>query len=303
MYLLVAGSAFGILAIVLALSFFFHPGIGTNISPESQISPILSVTIIPSPSETLSDTTPASSPTPTSNPLVYLQETNNPSSSKSKTWWLNSGGVAIFSGNFFSTLQGDSPAGSLWQKAYNTSNPVDTDAGSHPQNIFRLVQKQQWQNFQQELYFQLNTYRQSFSPNRNESNGVLLFNRYQDGDNLYYSGLRVDGNVVIKKKQAGKYYTIAIKKILPGSYNPSTSQNLIPIGKRIGIKSIVRNVGDGVLISLYTDIKNNGNWVLMLEGKDSPGMFGEYPITNSGHVGIRTDFMDVLFMNYSIAAI
>ena len=38
---------------------------------------------------------------------------------------------------------------------------------------------------------------------------MLLFNRYQDGQTLYYGGVRVDGAAVIKKKLAGVYTTLA----------------------------------------------------------------------------------------------
>ena len=126
-------------------------------------------------------------------------------------------GQMIFENGIGKTIQGDFPEGSKWQKKYEKSNPKDTDNGTHPQNIFRLVTKAKWQNFDQEAYFRINRLNLSSSDNRNESNGILLFNRYEDGDNLYYTGLRVDGTAVIKKKYAGKYYTLSEKVFFPGS--------------------------------------------------------------------------------------
>jgi hypothetical protein len=105
----------------------------------------------------------------------------------------------------------------------------------------------------------------SDSEYRNESNGVLLFNRYKDGDNLYYSGIRVDGQAVIKKKIKGKYFTLVEKELFgkDGDYDRKSNPNLIPQGKWIGIKSVLKNEGEAVDIKLYVDEKNKrgiGSW-------------------------------------------
>src|SRR3989338_3479902 len=127
-----------------------------------------------------------------------LQESGSMDKSTSPFWWLNSGGLFILKDGLGMTIQGDLNAANKWNIAYASANPVDTDIGYRPQNIFRLVTKSKWQNFDQRVYFKITKLNMSESPNRNASNGFLLFNRYIDGDNLYYTGVRVDGSVVIK---------------------------------------------------------------------------------------------------------
>ena len=103
-----------------------------------------------------------------------------------------------------------------WRVRYAISNPVDTDDGYLPQNLFRLILRQKWKNFRQSFYFQIRNVNMTDSPNRNASNGVLMFHRYVDSDNLYYAGVRVDGATVIKKKYRGTYYTLATKPMYSG---------------------------------------------------------------------------------------
>jgi hypothetical protein len=61
--------------------------------------------------------------------------------------------------------------------------------------------------------------KKSNSIHRMASNGVLLFNHYLDGDNLYYVGIRVDGSAIVKKKKDGVYYTMESKRVFPGKYD------------------------------------------------------------------------------------
>jgi hypothetical protein len=242
--------------------------------------------------------------TPT--PTVYtmlIEEAGSAVTSLNPTWWLNSGGLVNLKNNIISTIQGDLAVGSKWQSAYAESNPVDTDGGVHPQNIFRLVSRQPQTNFQQQVYFKINQYRLSNSPNRNESNGVLLFNRYQDGNNLYYAGIRVDGNYVIKKKKNGIYYTMGIKKYWPGIFNRSAAPNLIPAGRFMGLKTEVTNIPGGVRIQLFSDTGGNGQWLLELDVADTQGKFGGTPIINAGMTGIRSDFLDGEFKDYSVKSL
>jgi hypothetical protein len=256
-------------------SFFFPP----SSDPEEKISP---------------EKTPAK---------TVLEEAGSMKNSKSDDWWLNSGGIMSISFQEFSTNIGALSAELSWRKLYAKTNPNDTDNGYFPQNIFRLVTRYKWKNFSQSVYFNIEKINLSESKNRNESNGVLLFNRYQDGDNLYYIGLRVDGDAVIKKKIAGKYYTLAEKEIFsPGSaYDKDTNPNLIPENTWIGIKSEVSNADDGsVNLKLYMDREQNGNWQLILEMKDKDHKYGTAVFSNKGYAGLRTDFMDVKFENYSI---
>lgn len=232
-----------------------------------------------------------------------INESNTMKSGKDVNWWLNSGGIMNVSQNEFSTNLGDLPESSKWRKLYKKNNSRDTDSGYHPQNIFRLVTKDKWKNFSQSVYFYIEDDNLSKSSYRNESNGILLFNRYQDGDNLYYTGLRVDGDVIIKKKIEGKYYTMIEKGVLPKEkkYDRTKNPNLIPKQKWIGIKSEFTNSWTGTVeIKLYLDLEGNGNWKLFAEATDSGKKYGKKTFSNEGYGGIRTDFMDVKFRDYKI---
>jgi hypothetical protein len=257
-------------------------------------------------SSTPTTSTPAPDPSSFSDSFsttATIVETNSASLSSSQRWWVNSGAY-LYTGNANAkTVSGALPASDSWFKEYAATNPEDTDGGVHPQNIFRLVQKGLWQNFSQEVYYTISAINQSASTNRNASNGLFLFNRYQNGDNLYYVGLRVDGNAVIKKKYNGTYYTMASTKVFPGTYNRDTSANLLPLNTPIGIRSVVTNTTAGVTIKMYTDVGNTGVWKLTLETTDAPGMYGSAVIDTEGFAGIRTDFLDAAFTNYKITAI
>jgi hypothetical protein len=232
-----------------------------------------------------------------------LQEAGSMKESKSSDWWLDSGGIMNIGLQEFSTNAGMLPEDNKWRKLYNKNNPTDTDNGFFPQNIFRLVTKNQWQNLTQQVYFNIDKTNLSESENRFEANGVLLFNRYQDGSNLYYTGVRVDGDAVIKKKIDGKYYTLKEAPFLTKNkkYDRVENPNLIPVNTWIGIRSEITNIGNNTAyIKLYVDWEQNGNWQLLLEAKDRGSAYGQAPFLQAGHAGIRTDFMDVRFKNYSI---
>ena len=229
-----------------------------------------------------------------------LPEAGNLIESWSPYWWVNSGGYLKISGGRGSTYKGTLPVSDIWRKLYTLSNPSDTEDGSHPQNIFRLVLKSKWKDARQESYFVVKKDNLSSSTNRNASNGLLLFNRYQDGDNLYYAGVRVDGSAIIKKKINGTYYTMAeIKGVYPGTYDKESSPNLLPKNKWIGLRSEVRNLSNGsVEIRLYIDKGWQGKWSLAAQAVDDGKKYGGKAFTEEGYLGIRTDFMDVEFENF-----
>ncbi len=158
--------------------------------------------------------------------------------------------------------------------------------------------------FCSEAYFKIDQLNLSDSPNRNQTNGLFLFNRYQTGDSLYYTGLRVDGAAVIKKKIFGTYYTMAVKKVFTnGTYDRDKNQNLLPLHEWIGVRSEVSTQADkSVLIKIFTDVGRTGNWQLAAEAIDDGQKYGGAPILAPGYAGIRTDFMDVKFDDYSIKA-
>lgn len=238
-----------------------------------------------------------------SNIKKLLEESGSMKKSSSEDWWVNSGGVMLTYEKEFSTNVGSLSKDSNWRKLYAKTNPRDTDEGYFPQNIFRLVNRYQWKNYSQQVYFNISKINLSQSEYRNESNGVLLFNRYQDGDNLYYTGLRVDGHVVIKKKIKDKYYTLAEKQIFNNGkkFDREKNPSLLPLDKWIGIKGEVENIdSETVRLRLYVDQEQNGSWQLALEINDSSNKFGNAPFLKQGYAGIRTDFMDVKFKNYSL---
>lgn len=229
-----------------------------------------------------------------------LNEAGSFRESTSPYWWLNSGGKLLLKGGVGETIQGDLSTNDKWYKEYKRANSLDTDGGLHPQNLFRLITKSVWHNFSEQAYFKITKDNLSASPNRNESNGLLLFNRYKDSQNLYYAGIRVDGTAVIKKKQKSLYTTLAQKQIFDGTYNPETSPNLLPKNTWIGLRTETVTESDGVVdIKLYTDVGKTGKWTLVLEAKDNGEDYGPI-IDDTAPAGIRTDFMDVLFDDFQI---
>lgn len=231
-----------------------------------------------------------------------LDEAGKMDDSSSPYFWLNSGGQFILKDGIGKTVQGELNKLNKWRLAYYASNPIDTDDGYHPQNILRLVTRSKWQNFRQEIYYRITKDNLSASPNRNASNGLLLFNRYLNGNNLYYAGIRVDGTAVIKKKINGTYYTMAQKPFFSvAKYDRNTNSSLLPKNVWIGLRSDIKTNNDGaVSIKLFTDNGKTGNWVLVAETIDDGKTYGGSPILNSGYAGIRTDFMDVEFDDYAI---
>ncbi len=230
-----------------------------------------------------------------------LEETGSILESQNDNWWVNSGAFLYSEHGIGRTIFGALDKNNKWRLDYKNYNADETDNGYHPQNIFRLITKSKWKNFTQSAYFRMKKYHLSSSKHRFESNGILLFNRYLDGNNLYYTGLRVDGAAVIKKKYKGKYYLMGYKKILKGKYDRQKNPNLIPTNQWIGIKSKVATISNNKTeIKLAIDIKGNGNWQEILRVIDDGKKFGGPTISQNGHAGIRTDFMDVQFDNYKI---
>ncbi|MCK6462245.1 MAG: peptidoglycan-binding protein [Candidatus Pacebacteria bacterium] len=232
---------------------------------------------------------------------IVLAEEGSMSDSASASWWLNSGAYFYIKNGYSSTIQGPLPKDDPWRIYYEGDNTEDTDGGYYPQNIFRLVTRTKWQDLKQEVYYKITKHNLSASTNRNQSNGLLLFNRYQNGDNLYYTGIRVDGTSVIKKKKNGNYYTLAQEKVFNGAYDASSNPNLIPQNVWIGLRSEVSTSADGTVdIKLYMDNGKTGSWALIAQAKDNNTSYGGSAITAAGYGGIRTDFMDVQFSDYKI---
>jgi hypothetical protein len=231
-----------------------------------------------------------------------LNEAGSMESSSSSDWWLNSGGQVKFRKGEGWTIQKKLSSRSSWKKLYQRTNSGDTDGGKHPQNIFRLITRTSWQNFSQEAHFKIKKFNLSQSSNRNASNGLLLMSRYQDSDNLYYAGVRVDGYAVIKKKINGEYFELAYNRYFSQkkySRQSKSRSHLLPKKKWIGLKTEIRDIPGGkVEIKLFVQKKKK--WVLAAEALDEPGKYGGDVLAGEGFAGIRTDFMDVEFDKYRI---
>ncbi|MBI4094038.1 hypothetical protein HY417_03675 [Candidatus Kaiserbacteria bacterium] len=238
-------------------------------------------------------------------PYVYsfnsdgaLEESARMNESSSSYWWVNSGGRLLMGGGLGSTMLGNAPLLDRWRIAYSLSNPLDTDGGQHPQNLFRLVSRSMWQNVRVSAQFKILKDNWSESPNRNASNGLLLMMRYLDGDTLYYAGLRVDGMAVIKKKYRGSYYTMVQKKEYAGTYAQGGKVNVLPHQEWLSLRGETMNSADGsVTLRLFMQ-QADGSWKKLLEARDSGQYGGTPPITAKGYLGIRTDFMDVAFDSF-----
>lgn len=227
-----------------------------------------------------------------------LPEAGNMDESWSPYWWLSSGALFYLRDGVGATIQGSLPKNNSWRKLYSRTNPRDTDNGYHPQNIFRLVTRSRWQNCRQQVYFRIRRDNLSASPYRAASNGLLLMSRYQDQNNLYYTGIRVDGAAVIKKKVNGTYYTLGYARMFPGgAYDRDANPNLLPENLWLGVRSEITNLPDGaVRIVVYVDL-GPGGWVLALDVLDNGLAYGP-ALTAPGYQGLRTDFMDVELENY-----
>ncbi|MBP7864898.1 MAG: hypothetical protein KA419_03030 [Acidobacteria bacterium] len=235
-----------------------------------------------------------------------IEDASRMDRSLSPFWWVNSGGCMIIRDGRAMTLQGDLPEDSRWRAKYAAESGDDTDGGVHPQNIFRLITRSRWRNLRQEAYFRIRRYHLSRDVHRGESNGLLLFSRYKDADNLYYAGVRVDGYAVIKKKIKGEYYTLVDKPVFTAAqpWDREKNPNLLPEGRWIGLRCEVYNTRDGnVRIRLFLDRERNGKWALVLEALDRGRNTGGGPFRGEEHAGIRTDFMDVELDDYQISDI
>lgn len=140
-------------------------------------------------------------------------------------------------------------------------------------------------------------YNASDSPERQNYNGILIFARYEDSNNLYYGGLRVDGNAVIKKKRHGTYTTLfEVPLVSPGAYDRNTNPNVLPLDTWIPLRLSAITEDGGVKLMLYS--RNGPEWVLIAEAFDPSA---HQPIY-SGSGGIRTDFMDAEIGGFRIEA-
>ena len=216
-------------------------------------------------------------------------------------WWLSSGGIVSLDGSIARTIQGALPADAPWRARYAESNPVDTEQGRHPQNLLRLVTRHQWEDYRQEVRFRVMRVNLSASTERDSWSGVFLFLRYQDANNLYYAGVRMDGTAVIKKKLRGEYFTLGQEPVFgqPEAYDRAKNPSLLPREQWIGMAATIADEGQGgVRIALRVREGVSGEWRTAVTALDA-GANGP-PIRGPGHAGLRGDFADLEFSGYSV---
>lgn len=229
-----------------------------------------------------------------------LKEASSASVSSSPYFWLNSGAELRIANGEGSTVIGTLPSNSLFRLLYSLSNPLDTEDGYRPQNIFRLLTKSAWQNADTSAKISIVRLNATDTPNRDGYSGALLMARYKDGNNLYYAGIRQDGRAVIKKKIGGAYYTLAERAVFPGTYDRTTNPNLLPTGKWMGLKLSVINQSDGsARLALLYDADTTGIWTTLLTATDR-GTGG--PVLSSGSSGLRSDYFDLKMDDFRVVA-
>ena len=238
---------------------------------------------------------------PTLSGSYKIPESANPNQSINAIWWLSSGAYAYIDNGVARSVQGRLASHDPWRLIFLASNPIDTDNGYYPQNIFRLVTRAETLNYRQEVYVRISRINLSKSPNRNESNGIHLFNRYQDENSIYYTGIRVDGFAFIKKKYRGEYSTLASSRLIDSPlYDRTDYPNALPLNQWIGVASEIRTLPDGsILIDMFVDRNRSGTWEHVATATDRPTPSNPV-ISESGRMGIRTDFMDVEFTDYRV---
>ena len=109
--------------------------------------------------------------------------------------------------------------------------------------------------------------------------GFHLFSRYKTENDLYVASVRIDGNVVIKKKKGGEYKTLGTKKIEKRKINEVFSMQFVVFDNETNITNTNHNTT--TWLSLYV----NDQLVLNVEDKTD--------IITNGTNGIRTDYCDV----------
>lgn len=224
--------------------------------------------------------------------------------STSPYFWVSSGGRMEMREGLCETIQGKLPVSDPSRIEYARVNPLDTGNGYYPQNTFRLVTRAAWGNSEESVRFRITAQNLTNTPNREGYSGVFLFNRYLDKDNLYYAGVRDDGLAIIKKKIGTTYYTLAYTQVFGSfsQFDKVTDPSFLPTWQWMGIKTRVTNNSDGsVTIRLYLDKNDSGNFVQVASYTDRG--IGGAPFRANGKGGIRTDYMDVQFDDFSEKAL
>ncbi len=231
-----------------------------------------------------------------------LDESPSGDISWSPYWWVNSGARFILSNGTGKTLSGNLAASDQWRVKYAASDPISSDNGYHPQNVFQMFFRTSELNSSASIYAKKNANNLSNISNRHAWNGISLLARRTDVNNYYYGGIRADGGVVLKKKSGGQYKTLAYAKLFGGIYDVNTNPDLIPLNQWIGVKLDVINDPSGKpKLALYTDVGQTGKWKLAISAIDDPAEFGP-PLANPGLIGIQSDYADVEYDNFALSS-
>ncbi|HCC04740.1 TPA: hypothetical protein DEP58_00360 [Patescibacteria group bacterium] len=240
----------------------------------------------------------------TFNVTEILEESGSSNLSSSQYFWLNSGAKLVISEGIGSTIRGALAIEDPWRRTYAETNPLDTDKGLFPQNLFRLITQSVWENVDQELEFSIQKVNALNTSDRDAFSGIFLMSRYVNSDTLYYAGIRMDGKAVIKKKYRGVYYTLAEAQLFtsPTPYDRVRFPNLIPTNTWYRMESQTITMSSGTVqirLSFAYSLSEPLETILITT---DTGIFWP-PITTKGHTGIRTDYADVLFDNYKITTL
>lgn len=228
-----------------------------------------------------------------------LSEASTVTGSSSPYWWLRRGGYLNISGGTGRTIQDELPSGDKYRLKYAQIEPLRSDNGYHPQNIFELYLKQKKGNSDQQIYVKVNEDNLA-QANIHPWNGISLVSRYQDDGSFYFAEVRMDGKGVIKKFVDGKNYTLSQATFFSGTYDPITRPSLIPKSKFFGIRQKTETMSNGgVKIQLLADVNGSGNWQIVTESIDG-GQNGNV-IKTQGYSGIQSDYMDLEMDNYLIS--
>ncbi len=232
-----------------------------------------------------------------------LGESSSSVLSTSPYWWLNSGGRLTLQNGIGNTIQHSLAATDPVRVSYAAENPVATDQGYHPQNVFQMLFRTPVASPDASIYVKRNADNLTNATNRHAWNGDSILANYINQNNYYYAGIRNDGVVVIKKKTNGVFQTLSENKIFPGTYNVTSAPDLIPLNQWIGMRFVIAtNSAGNPDLSFYTDLTHTGAWTLAAHAVDTPAQFGA-PLTGSGLVGVENDFADASFDNFTIGSV
>lgn len=227
---------------------------------------------------------------------------DDPAAPRSADWAMTSGSLFAKGGNF-------------WTGHPDSCDPNATSRTCTDSNVFRLNTRRSFGgNIKVSLALKQDAVIANSGCDAKDTcwHGTHVWLRYQSEFNLYYVSInRADGNVVIKRKvpcgddNSGTYFVL-------GQYEPDSF--------RVGdwnryATTIQTNRDQSVTIKLYDEAKSATRPVA--EGTDKGGTnpnwsracstSGKYPsshyapITATGAVGVRGDFANFEFKNFSVS--